>query len=221
MTSPLRNQPNNQHCPEEIREVPLPHDECSEPVPGWREAHLRYRRLSLQADLAQWGHALTPEPEFSSFYRFGLGAIFRPFDYTPVGVFGLGVQVDTNFQNEVLALGRIQTSFNIQRHGRERITLAALGGIRHLIGQDRLTEGSSAPQPVTGTLGVLGGELALESRLVRWLTLVPYLGVQYSFAGSVDGDLSGPDQRLGPSLDLIVGARITFDLFPVGEAPFF
>lgn len=219
MTPPTRVNPNNQNCFEEIQEVELPFDECSEPVENWLPAHLRYRRLSLHLD-GQWGHQLAPNPEFSSIGRMGVGAIFRPFQYTPVGVFGFGATLDLNFKNDLVALARVQTSINIHRHARERITIALQGGIRHLYGRPMMTEGSSDPQGVTGTLGVLGTELALETRLFRYLTLIPFLGVQYTLPGSVDGERDGTGLNLGPQVDLLLGARLSFDIFPVGEAEY-
>ncbi|MDX1385988.1 MAG: hypothetical protein R3257_00255 [bacterium] len=219
MTPPTRVSPHNQNCAEEIREVELPFDECSEPVENWLPAHQRYRRLSLHLD-GQWGHQLAPHPEFSSFGRMGVGAIFRPFNYTPVGVFGFGATLDLNFQNDLVALARVQTSFNIQRHARERLTFALQGGIRHMFGRPMITEGTTDPQGVTGTLGVVGAELALESRLFRYLTLIPFLGVQYTIPGSVDGDRDGSGLSLESQVDFILGGRISFDVLPVGEADY-
>ncbi len=228
MTAPAgnREQPQNvqnEHCPEEIREVVLPHDVCSEPNPEWREPEERYRRLSIQWDAVQWGHRLLPDPDFSAFYRMGFGAIFRPFDHTPVGVFGFGAQFDLKLSHEgpasdeFLALGRVQTSLNLHPARQERLTIAALAGVRHLYGQDRSLPDLPGSQPVSGTLPVVGGELAFESSLFRWLTLSPYLGVHYTFGGEVEGDRDGPNLRIDPSVDLIAGARFTFDFLPVGE----
>lgn len=217
----------NEHCPDWMREVPVHGDVCSEPNPDWREPDERYRRLSLHWDLLQWGHRLHPNPDFSTFYRMGFGAVFRPFDHTPVGVFGIGAQFDVELSHEgpasdeFVALGRLQTTLNLTSARRERLTIAALAGVRHLYGQDRVLPDLPDSQPVSGTLPVIGGELAFEEVLFRYpslsLNLVPYLGVQYTFAGRVDGERDGANLRIDDSVDLIAGLRFSFELLPVGE----
>lgn len=206
-----------------MKEVPIHNDQCSAPNPDWREPTERYRRFSIQWDAIQWGHRLSPDPDFSTFYRMGLGAIFRPFDTTPIGNFGIGAQFDIELSHEgpasdeFVALARLQDTISLHPARRDRLTFALLGGIRHLYGQNRSLPDLPGSQAVDGTLGVLGGEIAFETSFFRWLTLSPYLGVQYTFAGEVTGDRDGPGLRIDPTVDLIVGGRFTFDFFPVGE----
>jgi hypothetical protein len=203
MTEPRGVNPKLQYCSEAIRAHPLPHDDCAKPLPPWSPPGERYRRISLFIDPAINFH-LTP---FDKDFQLGAGGVFRPGGKTALGFWGLGAQVETKFEKDVTVLGRIQDSFNLQRYGRDRLTLAALGGVRF--------------EDQTGSLAQVGMEAALEWHLVAnlgWplitnMTLtLPYISARYTFTGSA------PQQDAQvPDWNLIVGARWSFDMLPVGE----
>jgi hypothetical protein len=185
MTDPVWK-PKLQYCPEAIQSNPRPFDDCSSPTPPGNG----YRKISFFADAAL--DLQTDQVDD----RLGLGFIVRPFGKAATGVWGLGGQWETNAKSHWTALGRLQTTFNLQGYGRDRFTVAALGGLHH--------------QEDGENLGRIGMEAALEWRLIKSMTMaLPFLSGHYTFRGSHS------DQEEGSLWNLMVGARISFDFFPM------
>jgi hypothetical protein len=195
MTEPRGVDLKLKYCSEAIRAHPLPYDECSAPEPEQTPPGEHYRHLSLFADTAfNW--------RLKAFDRMGVGLIFRPGGRTATGFWGFGVQGETNFTNHWTALGRVQTSFNLQRLGRDRLTLAALGGVDH--------------EKDAGTLPQVGLETSLEWRLISngsQLALnLPFLSARYTIPHS-----TSEKETLGSIWTILLGVRASFDLFPGGR----
>jgi hypothetical protein len=185
--------PKLKYCSDAIRAHPLPYDECSAPQPPWVSPGEGYRKLSLFADIAL---TLGSEPIDK---LVGLGIIFRPAGKTATGFWGFGAQLETNFDHHWSALGRLQTSLDLQHYGKDRLTLAALGGLHHQDG------GRGSAQ--------LGMEAALEWRLIESLTVtLPFVSARYTFA-----DATAKEAAQGPTWNLILGARLSLDLIPTAK----
>lgn len=213
MSEPNGIEPNLRYCPEYIRSHPGPYDKCSPPLPPWTDPGERYRRFSVFLDTA--GRLQLQDPTFQ--YWMGLGVIGRPFGKTATGFWGFGAQLESNLRDDFTALARIQTSLNLKANGRDRLTLGALGGLRQLRGQPRPTS-DGLKEGLTATLGQAGLEAALEWRLLKNFTLtLPYLSARYTFAGSGRLDSGNETKSLPATWDMILGVRLSLDLFPVGE----
>ncbi len=203
MTPPL----SIQNCPPEIREHPLPFDQCSTPNPEWRPPEQRFARLSLAYDLA-----IPIAGGGDKTVRQGVLALYRPFSQL-----GIGLQADTTFGDQSYFLGRIQGSFNLQSFGRTRGTFAGLFGLSHIASQGRLVEDGSGRETVSGNLFAAGIETALDWRLFSWASLSPYMRILYSPSGNATQDNPPHGSvALSPTVDFHTGMRLSFDLFSVG-----
>ena len=184
------------YCSKEIQERPLPYDQCSTPEPPWTPPGEHYRHLSFFADSDYNFQA-------QNFKRLGLGILFRPFDKGTTGLWGFGAQWETNFDNQWTALGRIQTSFNLQRYGRDRLTVAALGGLRHE------SDGKNG--------GQVGLETSLEWRvldkgLLHFTVNFPVVSARYTVGSSI-ADKASEDSLW----TMLLGIRGSYDMFPSGQ----
>lgn len=180
MTEPRQWDPKFKYCSEAVRSHPIAWDECSGPLPK-----NGVRLLSLYAD----GALTHQSDQFDK--QVGLGFVARPLGNTATGIWGFGGQVETDFSGRWNALARLQSSFNLQVNGRDRLTLAALGGLYH------------APEIDAAQLGL---EAALEWRLFRPMTVtLPFLSARYNFAEEVTG------------WTMVLGVRASLDLLPTGK----
>lgn len=197
----------NEACPEEIRAKPLPYDICSPENPDWRTAGSRYSKLSLHLDNL-W-RILGPG---ENNYFTGLGTIFRP-----NRKLGIGGQMDWNYANQIDAYLRLQGSYNLQRHGLYRLTLAALVGMTHLYGQRRIPVGEKKVDIVSGNLFSSGVELALDIRLHPLFTLSPFSELRYSPQSTLSSGTSNREVHLSSSLNTMIGLRLGFNFFQIGQ----
>jgi len=203
MTPPL----SNANCPKEFQKNPLPFDECAPANPDWREPKFRYPQFSVPLE---YNYLLGGRGETGSFA--GVGLIYRPHYY-----FGIGSQFSTNFDNQVQFLGRVQTQFNLHRHGLARGSVAALVGLNHFFGQDRYTE-DWRRLPLEGTAFTAGGEMSMDFRVFTWMSLSPVIRMLYQPATEL-ALTPDPSQKImaKDSLDLSLGIRLSFDFFEKGE----
>jgi len=204
-----------ENCPKEIRENPLPFDECSEKVDPWLEPVDRFHRLSFNLDFI-----FLPQTPGDHWFRLGSGVLFRP-----IQNLGIGAQVDLPLRtdkapDELNAFGKLQWSFPLPCEGKcptlHSLTIGGLFGIKHLWSQNRETVAGGV-QPVSGTMFNAGPELAWDIRFVRWMTLSPYAGITFTPASELSHGTSGDAVDVLLGVDVIFGLRLGFDTFRVGE----
>lgn len=203
MTPPL----SLSNCPPEIQKNPLPFDECSPANPEWRPPSQRFPQLSVYTEYSPVINGRHSNPHDA-----GIGVLYRPSLY-----FGVGAQLGTNFVDQLQFLGRLQTSFNLQRHGMFRGTVAGLAGFNQYFGQRLdLADSSSAPA-VTGPAFTAGGEIALDMRVFTWMTFSPFSRILYQPSTNLSQDADTAPVSVAPRVDFILGVRLAFDFLEKGN----
>lgn len=205
MTPPL----TLQNCPESFQKNPLPFDKCAPANPSWKPPQFRFPQLSAGLE---YNYLLAGRGETGSFA--GVSLLWRPIFHL-----GIGTQFNTNFDDQVQFLGRVQTSFNIQRHGMAKGTIAALAGLNHFIGQRRLLAGEPwNERSVDGTAFTAGGEMAMDFRVFTWMTFAPFARLLYQPETELKLHIDGSTPvRAQNSLDLTIGLKLDFDFFEKGN----
>lgn len=195
---------SRQVASEEARSTPGETAPATSAEPGLTGA------LGLEAAFVAAGDAGLP-------VRFGLLGQFRPHP-----ILGLGLRIDTNFSDEIItalrAEGRVSVIPELQLYA------AVEGGLRVLMGQAHSFPEMEEPVPVTGVLGVLGGEVGVripvdDVSIDLWGRLLyspqgsvsyPGMDVEGAHTPAQGGQLDG--------LQFSVGVRLNLE-FPTGQRP--
>ena len=166
--------------------------------------------LGLEAAFVAAGDAGLP-------VRFGLLGQFRPHP-----ILGLGLRLDTNFSDEIItalrAEGRVSVIPELQLYA------AVEGGLRVLMGQPHTFPEMTEPVPVTGVLGVLGGEVGIripvdDVSIDLWGRLLYSPQGSVSYPGmEVEGAHTPAQGGQLDGLQFSVGVRLNLQ-FPTGQHP--